>query len=126
MKNFNATRLAVLGLGLGVAVLGAPESVKAATVVKGTDYLESPAGSGNFVTINGIGTIPLKGLPFSPLNTDTTVERQADCVFASGTCTIPIQMTNLSLTTVAPVTINSVNYMTCLSKSPQAHLQLGQ
>ncbi|MCZ8049311.1 MAG: PEP-CTERM sorting domain-containing protein [Microcystis aeruginosa K13-05] len=92
-------------VGLGVALLGMPEAVKAATVVAGTDYLSSPAGS-NFVTIDGLGTVQLKGLPFGPGNTDTTVERQADCVFNAGTCNIPIEMTNLSLISIDPVAIN--------------------
>ena len=65
------------------------------TVLLGSDYLAT------IPTTSFVGIGNLQGLPIGPANTDTIVQRQANCTItlsASGSnCTIPIEMVALSL-----------------------------
>src|SRR5579863_1083480 len=68
-------------------------------VALGTDYFQTQAGT--FFNFMG-QTIPLTGNPIGPGMTDTIIERQSDAVLGG---TTPIQITALSLESVAPVNI---------------------
>jgi len=104
MKNFNATKLAVLGVS-AIAIFGVPQSAKAADINAGTDYLTTPGDPQSSIDIGGT-TYPLIGVPFDPTNlgsTDTTVERGGNCTFVGGFCTVPLTITNLNLKSVSQV-----------------------
>jgi len=77
----------------------------AQVVALGTDYLT--AGAGTSFTFPGIDVVQFKGNPITGLGTtDTVVERQEDADLApAGSATIPIQVMQLSLESIAPVTI---------------------
>ncbi|MDY7007006.1 MAG: PEP-CTERM sorting domain-containing protein [Cyanobacteriota bacterium] len=100
-----ATRLGVVGLS-AIALFGAPEAAKAATINAGTDYLFTPAG-GTWVDFDEEGPMDrvfFEGVPVLPGGTDTAVKRLDDCNFDStGKCTVGLQFESLNLTSVAPV-----------------------
>jgi hypothetical protein len=95
-----------------IAFLGVAEVAQAGSVWRGSDYLATPGGETTVFDFGGaIGGISFKGVPFGPGNTDTIVERQKDCLLTvGGSCTIPIEMTALSLMSEAPVNIGGFNY----------------
>jgi len=78
------------------------QAARAGTVVAGTDYFQTGAGTAD--TFPGIGLIHFKGVPISPSLgvTDTIVERLND-VQLDGTTRL--LMTALSLESVAPVMV---------------------
>jgi hypothetical protein len=84
--------------------MGSVESAKAVDIGKGSDYLHTPAGF-SFFEFPGIGRVDFVGLPVGIGNTDTIIERQADCIFVNGSCTIPIELTLLSMKSVNPVDV---------------------
>ncbi|MGK7887580.1 MAG: PEP-CTERM sorting domain-containing protein [Crocosphaera sp.] len=98
------TRSLIGAVGLSaIAVLGVAESVKAADVNLGTDYLYTPGGGITFLDFNGeggLGLVPFEGMPIDDTKigfTDTIVQRQEDCTFVNGSCTVDIEMTDLKL-----------------------------
>ena len=120
MKSFsppNFLSRSLIGVvGLGVALLGLPQSAKAFTVNRGTDYLVTPSEGTvyNFVDpLPGAGTVTVnfKGLAIGTgiAQADTVVNRLQD-VDATAGGTTPIEVVDLSLQSVAPVTINGTNY----------------
>ncbi len=128
MTIFNPTKFVTRSLmgavGLSaIALFGVAESAKAVDIQLGTDYFESPAGGSSFLfdlNMNGEidlpdEVVPLQGLPIEPrflenTSIDTVVQRLEDCTFVGGECLISIEMTQLSLETIEPVTINGFEY----------------
>ena len=106
MKNFNATRLAVLGVS-AIAVFGVPQSVKAADINAGIDYLYTPEGSDTWTDFDQdgpMGRTYFKGVPNLTGGADTAVERKDNCNFdAMGKCTVGLQFVSLNLMSVNPV-----------------------
>jgi hypothetical protein len=72
------------------------------TVALGSDYFQSQAGT-QFNFGGPIGLVNFMGLPIGPGNTDTLVQRQADATINGSA--IPLQMTALSLESLAPVNV---------------------
>ena len=114
MKNFNATRLAVLGLG-AVTFFGMAEGANAGNIVAGSDYLYTPSGS-TYLDFPSIGRVQFQGTPINPITglTDTIVQRKESAIFDTNgdnildvqeAPPIPIQMTDLSLASIGPVKI---------------------
>jgi hypothetical protein len=128
MKSFSPPNLlsrSLIGaLGLGVALLGLPQSAKAFTVNQGTDYLVTPSGGAAFTFDLGGGTIvPVSfgGLAIgTPTATppdggysgkaDTVVNRLQDVDATPTGGTTLLEIVGLSLKSVAPVTIGGANY----------------
>ena len=141
MKSLNPPNLlsrSLIGaVGLGVALLGLPQSAKAFTVNRGTDYLLTPSGGAAFTFDLGGGTlapVTFGGLAIgTPTTTspdggflglaDTVVNRLQDVdpffvdpdllVNPGGLITgekTSLEIVGLSLKSVAPVTINGANY----------------
>ncbi|MGP0065498.1 MAG: PEP-CTERM sorting domain-containing protein [Isosphaeraceae bacterium] len=100
-----------LMLGLGIL----PTLTRADTVVLGSDYLHTEAGS-YFYFGSSIGTVDFKSNPIGPGNTDTIVQRQADATI--GGAAIPIQLTQLSMESVAPVVVGAVSYNVFVTLDP--------
>lgn len=95
--SLTASAIGVLGVS-GLAVLGGVKPAEAANIGRGTDYLSTPGGGlSSFDFGAGIGLVSFVGVPVGPGNTDTKIERQADCIFTAGSCTIPIEVTLLSM-----------------------------
>jgi hypothetical protein len=127
MKSFSPPNLlsrSLIGaVGLGVALLGLPQSAKAINVNRGTDYLVTPSGGAVFNFDVGGGLVPVTfgGLAIgTPTATppdggysgiaDTVVNRLQDVDATPTGGTTPIEIVGLSLKSVAPVTINGANY----------------
>jgi hypothetical protein len=131
MKSFSPPNLlsrSLIGaVGLGVALLGLPQSAKAFTVNRGTDYVVTPSEGAvfNFVDpLPGAGTVTVKfgGLAIgTPTATspdggylgkaDTVINRLDDVDLTNATSGITdLEIVGLSLQSVAPVTINGANY----------------
>jgi hypothetical protein len=87
-------------------------------VALGSDYFATQGGT-FFDFGPGIGPVPFMGLPIGPGNTDTIVQRQADA--AIGGAAIPIQITALSLKSVAPVNVGGSFFDVFVTLDP-AHL----
>ena len=111
------SRSLIGAVGLGVALLGLPQSAKAFTVNRGTDYLVTPSEGTvyNFVDpLPGAGTVTVnfKGLAIGTgiPEADTVVNRLQDVDATAAGGTTPIEVVDLSLQSVAPVTINGTNY----------------
>lgn len=106
VKNRVESLLGVAALS-AIAFVGVPQSAEAASIWRGSDYLTTPSDGTTFYDFGGpIGMLQLGGLPIGPGFTDTIVQRKADCLLPNlgSSCTIPIEMTALSLKS-----INSVN-----------------
>jgi hypothetical protein len=103
--------LGIVGLG-AIAFVGVPESAKAASIWRGSDYLTTPVNGASYDFGPGIGQVFFTGLPVGPGLTDTIIQRKQDCVLPTigSSCTIPIEMTQLSLKTSAPVNVGDFNY----------------
>lgn len=96
-------------VGLGVALLGMPEAVKATTVVAGTDYLFTPADFTTFYDFGGsTGKVYFKGVPTFAGGSDTKVQRKDNCTFVSGSCTTRIEMTGLELMSFSPNSVGNI------------------
>ena len=88
------------------------------TVVAGTDYMRVMPGSS--IDLGGsIGSVALQGKPIGPGWTDTTIRRLASA--AINGAAVAIQVTALSLQSVAPVTIGAASYNVFVTLDP-AHL----
>lgn len=123
MKSFSPPNLlsrSLIGaVGLGVALLGLPQSANASNIIKGTDFLHTP-GNGNtsFDFGTGIDVVTFKGLTIGPGNTDTKITRLQDAIFDDNndgilertSATINIQLTALSLESIAPVNVGGNLY----------------
>ena len=127
MASFSSSSLlsrSLIGaVGLGVALLGLPQSAKAFTVNRGTDYLHTPSGGAEFTFDLGGGTlapVTFGGLAIgTPTATppdggfsgiaDTVVNRLQDVDATAGGIT-SLEIVGLSLQSVAPVTIGGANY----------------
>jgi hypothetical protein len=125
MKSFSPPNLlsrSLIGaVGLGVALLGLPQSAKALTVNRGTDYLSTPSGGAFFFFNNplpGAGLVPVTfgGLAIGTPNggysgqADTVVNRLQNVNATPTGGTTSIEIVDLSLQSVAPVTISGTNY----------------
>ncbi|WP_041803859.1 hypothetical protein [Microcystis aeruginosa] len=96
-------------VGLGVALLGMPEAVKATTVVAGTDYLFTHADFNTFYDFGGsTGKVYFKGVPTFAGGSDTKVQRKDNCTFVSGSCTTAIEMTGLELMSFSPNSVGNI------------------
>jgi hypothetical protein len=85
---------------VGLIVLGLGGVARASSIALGSDYFQTQAGT--FINVGGF-PVPLMGNPVGPGVTDTIIQRQADATL--GGAPIPIQLTALSLESVAPVNI---------------------
>lgn len=91
-----------------IAILGIPESVRAATVVLGTDYWITQTGSS--FELGGI-PVQVQGEPIGMFNgrnvgdADTIVERKNNVTLSGST---PIEVVALSLKSVNPVSITGL------------------
>ncbi|NES74270.1 MAG: hypothetical protein F6K24_58325, partial [Okeania sp. SIO2D1] len=106
-----------------MAFLGVPEVAKAADIWRGSDYLHTIMPTSlDFQGAGGVGVVDFKSLPIGPGNTDTIVQRQEDCIFGGlgGSCTIPIEMVELSLMSVAPVEVNNIFYDVFVTEGPNS------
>jgi len=86
----------------------------ASSILLGSDYLETLPGT-FFDFGPPIGSVPLKGLPLNPGvlgTTDTIVQRKADAILpgVGSSAAIPIELVQLSLVSVSPVTIGPLFY----------------
>ncbi len=121
MNLLNSAKLAVLGtVGLSaIGFLGMPGSANAASIGRGSDYLQTPTGF-SFFNFPGIGAVNLQGLPVGPGNTDTIIQRKADCILpgVGSSCTIPIELTLLSMESVNPVNIGGSFFDVDVSLTP--------
>jgi hypothetical protein len=98
------------------------ETAWAGTVALGWDYLQTvPVTSFDFTVLSGgaVGVVNFMGNPVGPGNTDTIIQRLADATINAGSAptgltaaqiallpnAIPIQITELSLESTAPVDI---------------------
>jgi hypothetical protein len=86
----------------------------AESILLGSDYLETLPGT-FFDFGSPIGSVPLRGLPVNPGvlgTTDTIVQRRADAILpgVGSTTTVPIELVQLSLVSVNPVTIGPLTY----------------
>ena len=107
-------------LGLGIALCCFSQSAKADNILLGSDYLLTPSSGGTSFDFGGpIGIVTFKGVPlggFGP--TDSIIERQQNAIFDDNndgilertSTTIPIEMTALSLISVAPVDLGGDLY----------------
>lgn len=130
MKSFSPPNLlsrSLIGaVGLGVALLGLPQSAKAFTVNRGTDYVVTPSEGAvfNFVDpLPGAGTVTVKfgGLAIgTPTATppdgsylgiaDTVINRLGNVDATPTGGTTLLEIVGLSLQSVAPVTIGGAKY----------------
>jgi hypothetical protein len=130
MKSFSPPNLlsrSLIGaVGLGVALLGLPQSAKAFTVNRGTDYLVTPSGGAVFNFVDplpntGVVTVNFGGLAIGTPTAappdggylgiaDTVVNRLQDVDATATGNTTSLEIVGLSLKSVAPVTINGANY----------------
>jgi hypothetical protein len=123
MKSFSPTNLlsrSLIGaVGLGVALLGLPQSASAFNIIKGTDFLHTPGNGGtSFDFGTGIDVVTFKGLTIETGNTDTKITRLQDAIFDDNndgilertSATINIQLTALSLESIAPVNVGGNLY----------------
>ena len=85
----------------------------AATVVLGTDYLQTSSAVFDFPVI---GLVTMTGVPIGPGNTDTIVQRQADATIGGGQ--IPIQLMALSLKNTSPVNVGGNFYDVSVTLDP--------
>jgi hypothetical protein len=121
------SRSLIGAVGLGVTLLGLPQSAKAFTVNRGTDYVVTPSEGAvfNFVDpLPGAGTVTVKfgGLAIgTPTATspdggylgiaDTVINRLDDVDLTNVTSGITdLEIVGLSLQSVAPVTIGGAKY----------------
>jgi hypothetical protein len=118
------SRSLIGAVGLGVALLGLPQSAKAININRGTDYVATPSGGAlfNFVDpLPGVGvvTVNFKGLAIgTPTDTppdggnlgqaDTVINRLQNVNTPSGTTLIEI--VGLSLQNDESVTVNGAKY----------------
>jgi len=131
MKSFSPPNLlsrSLIGaVGLGVALLGLPQSASSSTLVnRGTDYLVTPSGGAVFNFVDplpgaGVVTVNFGGLAIgTPTATppdggylgiaDTVVNRLDDVDATPTGNKTSLEIVGLSLKSVAPVTINGANY----------------
>ncbi|GBF81295.1 hypothetical protein [Aphanothece sacrum] len=102
-----------------VAFISVVKPANAVDIQRGRDYSRSPAG-GTVFTFDpaALGlpgspfTVPLQGKPVAgfPGNTDTLVERQADCTFVGGECTVPMEALALAVESINPVNVAGTLY----------------
>ena len=83
-------------MGLGVALLGLPQSAKAVAIFAGTDYVVTPSGGGQ-MTVPGFGLVSFGGLPINTgvSQADTIINRTQDVPETGGTT--PLEIVGLSL-----------------------------
>ena len=98
-KTIRSTVPLLGGMAMGaMAFFGASHSAQGTTIVAGSDYVYTPADQSSlFEFPDPLGLVYFKGVPTFAGGTDTIVQRQGDCTFVSGTCTIPIEVTGLEL-----------------------------
>lgn len=107
MKLSNFDYRVGVALALAAAVVASP--ARAAAVLLGSDYFQTVQPT-FFIMPPGLPNppIPVKGVPIGPGTTDTIVQRQDNCIlnlnpptpaFPTTSCTIPIEMVALSLST---------------------------
>jgi len=101
------TLLGIAGLS-AIAVLGVPQSAKAADLVKGFDQFITFGNGNSSIVLPNIGIVPLVGTPVNPLlsSADTILERLEDCTFVDGSCTVPLIIHELNLQSVDPVDLS--------------------
>jgi hypothetical protein len=122
MKSFSPPNLlsrSLIGaVGLGVALLGLPQSANASNIIKGTDFLHTPGNGNTSFDFGTIGVVTFEGLTIGPGNTDTKITRLQDAIFDDNndgilertSATINIQLTALSLESIAPVNVGGNLY----------------
>ena len=95
-------------VGLGVALLGLPQSAKAISITAST--YGSITLSGTTYTLPNIGTIAMQGVPLPPFPQYDTIIHFGDCISAGTSCTTESQLQGLSLKSASPVSIGGFDY----------------
>jgi hypothetical protein len=95
-------------VGLGVALLGLPQSAKALTINAST--YGSTTLSGTTYTLPGIGTVAMQGVPLPSFPQYDTIIHFGDCISAGTSCTTESQIQGLSLKSASPVSIGGFSY----------------
>ena len=95
-------------VGLGVALLGLPQSAKAFTIT-GSQY-GSTTLSGTTYTLPSIGTIAMQGVPLPSFLPYDTIIYLGDCSSTGTSCTTQAQIQALSLKSSSPVSIGGFSY----------------
>ena len=103
-KFLSRSLIGALGLS-AIALLGVPGSVKAATIITGSDYVVTPDSGTRFSFNfgNGLETVDFKGLAIDPTvsdDADTIIERKDDVFAPIGTT--DIEVVDLSLQSKNP------------------------
>ncbi|WP_291993627.1 PEP-CTERM sorting domain-containing protein [Candidatus Accumulibacter sp. ACC003] len=110
MKHVFSRRMIVAVAGLAATLLTG--AARADLVLLGSDYFATVQPT-FFTPLGALN--PLAGLPVGPGNTDTIVQRQANCALdlgsAGSNCSIPIEMVALQL-------VSTVNPMVMVRESP--------
>jgi hypothetical protein len=109
--------LATIVVGIiGLTLAFGEGAARADQIVLGSDYFTSAPGT-QFDFGSGIGVVPLKGLPIGPGSTDAVMQRLQDATL--GGPGIPIQITALSLQSIAPVNIGGNFYSVFITLDPK-------
>jgi hypothetical protein len=102
------SRSLIGAVGLGVALLGLPQSAKALNIT--ASAYGSITLSGTTYTVPGLGTIALQGVPLPSFPQYDTVIHFGDCISAGTSCTTQSQLQGLSLKSSSPVSIGGFSY----------------
>jgi hypothetical protein len=114
MKSFSPTNLLscrlIGAVGLGVALLGLPQSAKALNIT--ASAFGSTTLSGTTYTVPGLGTIAMQGVPLPSFQTELfdTIVYFGNCSSAGTSCTTQSQLQGLSLKSSSPVSIGGFSY----------------
>jgi len=101
-------RTLIGAVGLGVALLGLPQSAKAFTIT-GSQY-GSTTLSGTTYTLPSIGTVAMQGVPLPSFPQFDTIIYFGDCSSTGMSCTTQSQIQALSLKSSSPVSIGGFSY----------------
>jgi len=102
------SRSLIGAVGLGVALLGLPQSANALNIAAST--YGSTTLPGTEYTIPSIGTVPMQGIPLSSSDPYDTIIHLGDCNSTVTSCTTESQIQALSLKSSSPVSIGGFSY----------------
>jgi PEP-CTERM motif len=119
VRHHTARASLIVGL-LGVSLAGLVPEARGSSILAGTDYISTPAGS-SFDFGPGIGTVTFQGR-FGPGVADTMITRLDNAILPNvgDTDTVRLQMRLLELMSVAPVNIGGSFFDVFVSLDPNA------
>jgi hypothetical protein len=137
-KSASVIRRAAVVAAVGLFTLQSARTSRAQDVLAGNDYWQTVTptnvtfgGGGDFDAIPAgfffpgsppfSGTVDLEGMQVGPGTTDTIVQRMGDATLPTvvSSDTVPIEMTQLSLRSVAPITVGSSQWDVHVSIPPE-------